>query len=148
MPERCGRSFDEALLTGYVDQALTQAAEQRVRIHLEDCPDCRTQVKEMKQVRETTMSSNFETPRDDQWSEVPRSGASWTLSRVGWMLVIMWLVGVGGYALWEVWTSVDEPLGRRLVIFSGVFGLALLFLSVLLDRLRAFKTDRYREVQK
>ncbi len=156
MPEKsCDRSFDEALLTGYVDQALTQSDEQRVRVHLEQCPKCRTQVRDMKQLRETTMGSTFETPRDDQWSEAPRTGASWTFSRIGWMLVILWAVGVAGYALWEVWIrptlwagSLDEPLGRKLAVFSGVLGFGLLFASVLLDRLKSFKTDRYREVRK
>ena len=155
MSEGCGRSFDEALLSGYVDHVLTQADEQRVRIHVEQCQTCRTQVQDMKRMRETTMSSTFETPTDDQWSEAPRTGASWTLAGIGWMLVILWAVGVAGYAVWEVWIrptlwagSLDEPLGRKIAIFSGMLGFALLFGSVLLDRLRTFKTDRYREVHK
>ena len=44
MPEHCGRTFDDALLSGYLDHALTQADEQRVRIHLEDCATCRMQM--------------------------------------------------------------------------------------------------------
>ena len=33
MPEPCGRAFDEALLSGYLDDALVQGDEQRVRVH-------------------------------------------------------------------------------------------------------------------
>jgi len=33
-------------------------------------------------------------------------------------------------------------------LVGGVSGFALLFLGVLLDRLKAIKTDRYLEVQK
>ena len=54
---------------------------------------------------------------------------------------------LGGYAAWEVWTS-DEPLVGKLVVFGGWTGFGLLFLGVLLDRLKAMKTDRYREVEK
>ena len=43
MPEPCGRTFDGALLSGFLDGALTQADEQRVRVHLEDCETCRAQ---------------------------------------------------------------------------------------------------------
>ena len=57
MPERCGRNFDEALLTGYLDRVLTQSDEQRVRVHLEDCATCRAAVDDMKRLREVTMST-------------------------------------------------------------------------------------------
>ena len=46
-----------------------------------------------------------------------------------------------------MWTS-DEPLAGKLIVFGGWTGFGLLFLGVLLDRLKAMKTDRYREVEK
>ena len=36
----------------------------------------------------------------------------------------------------------------KLILFGGWTGFGLLFLGVLLDRLKAMKTDRYREVEK
>ena len=147
MPEQCGRTFDEALLSGYLDDALVQEDEQRVRVHLEDCATCRTLVEELATVREATMSSTFDTPRDHEWSEMPRTGASRLAHRVGWPLVIAWAALLGGYALWELWTEA-EILVEQLLLMAGVSGFGLLFLRVLLDRLRAMKTDRYREVQK
>jgi anti-sigma factor RsiW len=147
MPERCGRTFDEALLSGYVDRALTQADEQRVRIHIEDCAVCRTEVEQMTELKEVTMSSRFHVPSDDQWSEAPRGAASRLAFGVGWTLLIVWGVAVAGFALVAVLTS-DEDLLEKLLAFSAGSGLVLLFLSVLIDRLKAMKTDRYREVQK
>ena len=47
----------------------------------------------------------------------------------------------------EVWTS-DEALVEKLIVFGGWTGFGLLFVGVLLDRLKAMKTDRYREVEK
>ena len=72
MPEPCGRTFDEALLSGHLDGALVQGDEQRVRVHLEDCGTCRTLVEELAEVREATMSSTFNIPGDHEWSEAPR----------------------------------------------------------------------------
>ena len=66
MPEPCGRTFEEALLSGYLDEALVQSDEQRVRVHLEDCATCRALVDELAVVREATMSSTFDTPRDHE----------------------------------------------------------------------------------
>ena len=147
MSERCTRTFDEALLSGYVDGELTQADEQRVRVHVEDCAACRTQVEAMQQVREVTMSSRFKVPADDQWSEAPRGTASRLAFGLGWTFLIVWASIVGGYALWEFWTA-GGPLGAKLLAFAPVSAAVLLFLSVLIDRIKAMRTDPYRRVQK
>jgi anti-sigma factor RsiW len=147
MPERCARTFDEALLSGHVDGVLTQADDQRVRLHVEDCAACRRQVEEMQQVREVTMSSRFKMPADDQWSEAPRGAASWLAFGAGWTFLIVWVSIVGGYALWEALTSAG-PIGAKLLAFAPASAVALLFLSVLIDRLKAMRTDPYRRVQK
>ena len=147
MPEPCGRTFEEALLSGYLDDALVQGDEQRVRLHLEDCATCRTLVDELAAVREATMSSTFDTPRDHEWSEVPRTETSRLIRGLGWPLVIVWAILVGGYAMWQGWQE-SENLVEQLILVGGVAGFAMLFLGVLLDRLKAMKTDRYRGVLK
>jgi anti-sigma factor RsiW len=147
MPEQCGRTFDEALLSGYVDHALTQGDEQRVRVHMEDCATCRALVADMSQLKEVTMSSHFSVPVDDQWSEASRGAVSRAAFRAGWGLVLVWGVAAATMALWAFWTS-DESTREKLVGFAIVLGPLLLLVSVLVDRLKALKTDRYRGVQK
>ena len=147
MPEPCGRTFDEALLSGYVDRALVQRDEQRIRVHLEQCPVCRGVVEDLRAVREATMTSEFLTPRDDEWCETPRTESSRMLVGLGWPLVTAWAALMIGYALWEGWQDTGNFV-ERLLLAGGVTGFALLFFGVLLDRLKAAKTDRYREVHK
>jgi anti-sigma factor RsiW len=147
MPEQCGRTFDEALLSGYLDGALVQGDEQRVRVHLEDCATCRILVEELTAMREATRTSTFEIPGDHEWSEAPRTEASRLARVLGWPLVIAWATLAGGYALWNLWTEA-EFLPEQLVMAAGVSGVAMLLLGVLLDRLKAMRTDRYREVHK
>ena len=51
------------------------------------------------------------------------------------------------YALWRFFADTGDPLEIFLVLgLPG--GFVLLFLSVLIDRLRELKTDRYRGVQR
>ena len=147
MPEPCGRTFDEALLSGYVDRALVQREGQRVRLHLESCAACRATVEDLRAMREAAMSSTFETPRDEEWSETPHTEAGRLLVGLGWPLVTAWAVLVGGYALWGSWQGTDNLL-ERLMLLGGVTGFAMLFVGVLLDRLKAAKTDHYREVHR
>lgn len=147
MPEQCPRGFDERLLSGYLDGELTQGDEQRVTVHLESCPHCKELLADLDRIREATMSTRFTPPPDIQWDELPRTGGSSILRRLGWWLVVPWLALVTGYGLWEAWRGVHGAFDRILT-FGGIAALALLFLSVLLDRLRDAKTDRYREVKR
>jgi anti-sigma factor RsiW len=147
MPDQCRRTFDEAMLSGYVDRMLTQADEQRVRVHLEDCAVCRAQVEDISRLKEVTMSSEFREPADEQWSEVPRGRASQFTFGVGWSFLIVWALVTTGYGLWQFWTS-EGALFGKLIVFVPLSALVLLFVSVLIDRVKAMRTDRYREVQK
>ena len=147
MPERCGRGFDEARLSGYVDRELTQGDEQSVRVHLEDCETCRAAIDEMTQLRGVTMSSEFDIATDDQWSEMPRTRGSGVAMSLGWSIVIVWLLALTGYVAWELVNS-DEPLFAKVLVFGGWSGFGLLLLGVVLDRLKSMQTDRYREVKK
>ena len=143
----CDRKFDEALLTGYLDGALTQAEDQLVRIHLEECADCRRLIDELRELREATMTTRFELPADDQWNEAPRGLASRLSFRLGWILLLAWAVGLAGLVVGHVWTD-DMPLSEKLLIFGGLSGAALVLVSVLIDRLAVMRNDPYRRVQR
>lgn len=147
MTRTCGRTFDESLLSGYLDAMLTQADRQRVELHLQECAACRTQIDEMARLREVTMTTRFQVPLDDQWDERPRSlFGRWSIG-LGWLLLLIWSIGVGGFILGQVWADSESPV-ERLLVFGGVLGFALVFLSVLVDRLKTSRTDPYRRVQK
>ena len=44
--------------------------------------------------------------------------------------------------------SPSEPLFEKILVFGLFLGIALLFLSVLSERIRESRTDRYKGVQK
>ena len=147
MTTNCPDRFDQTLLSGHLDGELTQADEQRVRIHLEDCAVCRASYEELSELREATMTTQLDQPRDLQWDERPR-GLFSSLSRgFGWLGLVIWAAGTAGFALWQLATG-SEGLMEKLIVFGGLFGIGLLFVSILIDRLRTVRTDPYREVQK
>jgi anti-sigma factor RsiW len=145
--EHRGATFDEELLSGYLDGELTQAEEQRVRLHLEDHPEAEALLEEMKRMRHATLSTAFKLPDDRQWDERPRGTVSLLARGAGWLLTLVWLAAVVAFGLWQLATS-PESLVVKLLAFGALAGLALLFLSVLLDRLRDLPGDRYRRVFK
>ncbi len=147
MAERCPTGFDERLLTAYLDGELTQDDEQRVRIHLENCPHCSAMFQDLEKIREAAMNTSFATPPDEQWNEAPRTAGSGALRFLGWWIALPWVVVLAAYALFEAWQGTTGGL-ERVLVFGGISAVALLFLSVLLDRLRDARGDRYREVKR
>ncbi len=143
----CERPFDEQLVSGYLDGALPQATAQRVRLHLEDCGECRRLHREIGALRQTAITTRFAVPEDDEWPELPRTRPSWWSLSAGWTVVVAWAVVIVVVALWRFLSAAGDPLEVFLVLgLPG--GLLLLFLSALFDRLRDMKTDRYRGVQR
>ena len=69
------------------------------------------------------------------------------MRRFGWLLIVIWVLGAGGLAL-QSFVASQDPLFEKLLIVLLIGGPVLLFLSVLLDRVKALKTDRYKGVEK
>jgi predicted anti-sigma-YlaC factor YlaD len=147
MANKCERSFDEALLTGYLDHALPQSQAQRVRLHLEDCRPCRKFYDELGTLRQAALTTCFATPEDEVWPELPQTRASWLSRSTGWWLLVIWLAVVGGLSLWHSLQQSHDPL-EIFVIFGLPCAFLLLFASVLFDRLRDLKTDRYKGIHR
>jgi len=147
MAKNCTRSFDEELISGYLDGALPQMDTQRVRLHVEECGACRSLLGELETLRKTAMSTRFHAPDDDEWPELPKTRTGRFSRAAGWVVLIAWLLAISGLALWRVVTESGDPWEIFLIL--GLPGaILLLFVSVLLDRLRALKTDRYTGVHR
>jgi len=147
MADPCPESFDRSRLTGALDEALTQQEEQRVRIHLERCGACRAAYDELAALREVTMSTRFVEPSDSGLGERPRGAFSLGVRGLGWLLAAAWLAVSAGYGFWQAWQGRENAFGRFLA-FGGLGGALLLLLSVVVDRVRESRTDRYREVKR
>jgi predicted anti-sigma-YlaC factor YlaD len=140
------RQIDE-LLSGYLDGELTQGDRQRVELHLESCSKCREAYGELARLREAVGDLAFGELSQDEWSKIMNDVTVRTSRGSGWVLYVVGLVIVCGYAAYEF--AVDEKVPA--LIKSGVgalvLGLVLLFVSVLRERLMARKTDKYEDVQ-
>jgi len=147
MTTSCVRPFDEELLSGYLDGALPQASAQRVRIHLEDCADCAQIHAEMRTLREAARATHFEVPAEDEWPELPQGRPSWLSRSLGWTVLIGWTLAVIAITFWGYFSDQHDPWEMFRDLGLPV-GLVLIFVSVLLDRLKDLKTDRYRGVHR
>jgi len=140
--------FDEALLSGYVDGELTQGDAQRVRVHLEQCAECRRLTDELLDLRKETMNTDFEVPEDTQWDETPRGGLSRFFQSFGWLIAGLWVVGMVTYTVWQIANESESIRFENMLGFGVLLALGMIILSALIDRLKTYKDDPYRKVQK
>lgn len=144
----CGFAPSEAdaedLFSGYLDDVLTQADRQKVRVRLESCSACRQLLDELRTIRENARTTRFRPPREAVAAERPRGLLSSVLRSTGWLVLIVWFVM--NIAL-IFFLDIQEDAGFvRLIVGASLLGWTLLLASVLVDRIRERKTDRYRGV--
>jgi len=138
----------QKMLSAYLDGELTQADSQRVRIHLEDCEECRRARGQLEKLQRVTSEMKFVEPPEERMSEIeerlsvqaPRI-AGWGLFLIG---ALVWVV----YAIYLFAVEADQPVWQKLTIAAVVIGLVLILASVLFQRLLELPHDRYRGVKK
>lgn len=85
--------------------------------------------------------------------DMKTSGTAWgavnrRLTRpMGWILLLAGMAIWLAYAVYAFITG-PEAMWEKLAIGAVVIGVGMLFLSVVIDRLRDLKTDPYREIQR
>lgn len=138
--------IEDVLLSGYLDGTLSQLDQQRVRLVLEQDAELRLSFHELRLLRETALTTHFVLP-EIEWPELPQSLPSRYSRLAGWLLVVGWVLLLLVVAVHEVLSGHHSWL--EIVLFLGLpGGLVLLFFSVLLDRLKNLKSDRYSEVER
>lgn len=151
----------EPLLSAHLDGELTQGDRQRVELILEDCAECARAFDEMKKLRQHVGGIPYETMTEIEKAEMSRSAESSIGASVGQVLFIVGLVLVYGVGVY--WVCADlindaefaktgdakdkMPMFIRIGVPALIIGLGILFFTVLFQRLKAAKTDKYTDVE-
>lgn len=138
----------EVSLSGFIDGELPQQQSQMIARHLETCERCAALVAELRAVRERTARMDIDKPTGNEWKKVEKNIFQSMSRNLGWAIVIVWSAVTAGYALFQLAISPTEPLFEKILVFGLFLGFGLLFLSVLSERVRESKTDRYKGVQR
>lgn len=136
------------MLSAYLDGELTQASAQRVRVHLEECGQCRRALDEMARLQTMTKELAFPEPPEERMKELEKSLSVQAPRRLGWLFVV---AGVVAWLLYGAVTYVRHwrpPTVEDLIASALVIGFALLFVSVAVERLRQLPHDKYRRIEK
>ena len=135
------------LLSGYIDGELTQQQAQRVRVHVEACPECREELERLQALRKEVGGSRLSPLSEDIWREHMNEPTVQLSRGIGWLLFIVGVIGISGLAIYEF--VIDTSMPTHIKVITGLIwiGLGALLVSVLWQRLIERKSDKYKDVE-
>jgi hypothetical protein len=139
-------------MMGYLDNELSEKQRNRFEEHLAGCPECADELKEFQKLKAITDEVTLVEPEDKLWQDYWTGIYNRIERDIGWIIfsVSAILLSIyGGFKLIEEIIS-DATVGMLLKIglIALVVGLAILFVSVLRERIYFWSKDRYRNVRR
>lgn len=147
--KRCEEDY-KVLISGYLDGELAPEEKRDLEDHLAGCPACQRELDAMRRLFWGT-SAAFEGGdiSEETWDRFLENVYNRLERRTGWALFIF---GVCCLALYGFYAFIMEPwtsAAVKVLLAIPIAGLAVLFVSVLRQRLESIKTDRYtREIHR
>lgn len=140
------------LLMGYLDDELNDEQRRRFEDHLSGCPECAGELEEFKRLKAITDEVTLVEPEERIWQDYwggiynrIERGVGWVVFSVAAILLTIY----GGFrAIEEIIRDPAVELIFKAGLLALVAGLAILFVSVLRERIYFWKRDRYKDVRR
>lgn len=144
---KIGNCYDfRADLASYVDGELDGADLKRFEYHLAECTECVREVAIFRSLKGELQEMGIEkqeVPGGTVWGDVNKR-----ITRPsGWIFLV---IGVVMFLAYAVYTFIQSPMDLFEKLATGfvVIGFIVLLASVALERIRSYKTDPYKGVEK
>ena len=136
------------MLVGLTDNELTSEEINDVNKHLNRCEQCRKEFDEMKEMSENIGLPSFKEPEDEILEQLWKSPYSHFARNAGIIMVIGGYLALVGYALYEFMINKSEDLFPKIAIAALILGFLIMLGSVIRERIKTSKVDKYKEVER
>ena len=137
----------DQLLTGYLDNEITQQDRQRVEHQMAVDSDYRAQHDELAALQTEISKLDYTHSKTTQWSEHAPDTTTRSSRSLGWVVCILSYLLLISYGIYEFATSDDENMLVKIAGLGILLGTGILLFSVMRQRRIESKTDRYKDVQ-
>lgn len=140
------------LMMGYLDEELSAEQIRQFEEHLTACKQCTAQLQEFRQLKAITDQMTLVEPEDRLWQQYwdgiynrAERGIGWIIFSVAAILLTIY----GGFkAIEALITDPTVGLLLKVAMLALLVGLAILFVSVLRERIFFWTKDRYKDVRR
>ena len=139
-------------MMAYLDNELDDEQKRAFEAHLASCPKCTQELEEFKRLKQITDSVELAEPEDRIWQQYwggvynrVERGIGWVVFSVAGILLLIY----GGFtAIENVITDPGVGLLLKIGLLALQAGLAILFVSVIRERIYFWSKDRYKDVRR
>lgn len=135
------------LLSGYLDNELTQQQSQKVALHVEHCETCRATLDQLEQLKAAIKGSDMPELEQHKIEALMNEPTSKLMENLGWGALIIGLTISIMFVVLAFLSSDGISLGQKLLSSLIWGGLAGVFFAVVRQQLIARKTDKYKGVK-
>jgi len=143
-------SIEAPLLSAYVDGELADDDVKRIEAHLAENPETRAMVKRLRSLNSLTGSMQMKEAPLEAWEGFWDSIYNRSERSLGWLLLILGMVLIGGYAMWELLSVLLVTDNLPFYVRGGVFvlmaGILIMLVSVVRERIHKRNRTRYKDV--
>jgi len=136
----------EEKLSGFMDGELTQQQSQQVRVHIEACDNCQQLHTQLLEIQKDIKTINSNGGEEAALEKIMNDLGSQQTQQWGWMFVIIGSTLMIMYSFYAFIIDNQMTSFEKIMFsFLGIGGV-LLFASVVRQRMIAFKTDKYKDI--
>lgn len=140
------------LMMGYLDNEIDDEQKRAFEEHLASCPQCTQELKEFQKLKQLTDGVTLVEPEDRIWQQYWGNVYNRVERSLGWILFSIAAILLAIYGGFELIENIirDQTVGMllKVALLVLIAGLAILFVSVLRERIYFWKKDRYRDVRR
>jgi predicted anti-sigma-YlaC factor YlaD len=140
------------LMMAYLDNEIDDEQRKAFEEHLASCPQCTQELKEFEKLKQLTDSVTLAEPEDRIWQQYWGNVYNRVERSLGWILFSVAAILLTIYGGFELIENIirDQTVGMllKIALLVLIAGLAILFVSVLRERIYFWKKDRYRDVRR
>lgn len=140
------------LMMSALDDEITAEERRELDELLTGAPELDAEWQRLRQVKEVTRMTRIDTLPEERWTTYWQSVYNRLERGLGWLLVSVGTIVVGGWGLWhagrELFADSSLPLGIKLAIFALGLGSIILAVSVGREKFSAWRHDPYKEIER
>ena len=142
----------KGLMMGYLDNELDEQQKKMFTEHLDQCPECQKELAEFKDLKQLADEVALTEPTDELWQQYWKNIYNRFERTLGWIflsIAAIYLLLYGCFMLIE--EIIQDPTVADILkdgLVAIIIGFAILFVSVLRERLCLRKKDRYKDIRR
>ncbi len=138
----------KGLLVGLLDGELAPDETRQANEHLTRCAACRTEYEQLRETSGKLAAISFQEPTDAVLAQVWKSPFSRLARNASLFVIIGGYASLIGYGLFEILTTGKKELPVKMCLAAIVLGFLILLVQLIRERVRTYKTDPYREIER